>query len=525
MRVPMGDPAQYGVIRDVKDYRLPPNAWTDSRMVRFQDGALIRMPGHLEALQGCPIQPYWGMHVFDTAKQSHWIIAGLGKVYEYSSGIYTEITKLATTYTATATELWNGGVLGNIPVINNAHEKPQMWAPVNSAQRLVDLSNWPATHVAAVVRPFKNFLFALDITEGGVRFQHRVRVSHPAVPGAVPSSWDDTDPTKDVYVNDLSDFGQGPLLDCLPMRDVNILYKERSTWGMQFVGGRAKWRLFSILEESGILDTNCAVQFAENSQHFVCTGEDIIYHNGQSPTSILTKRERKWLLQNMDTANFNKSFAVHNMQEGECWFCFPLSGSSDVNFAVVWNYRENLTYFRPLDIYSFIATGQIPSISSDPWDADMGSWDSDLTPWDQFTHPSYIRRLLAFKPSSSKLFHMDFTEQADGVNFDAYVERTGLDVIGANSQGEAMRDRERMRLIRRVFMNAEGAPFEVWIATQQEQEGAFSWSNEGTFTPGIDKFIDVGKSTLLWGIRFRSISNASWRINGFEPDIEPLGDY
>jgi hypothetical protein len=525
MKVNWPNIAQFGVIRDRKDFDLPVNAWSDARNVRFRDGAIDRMKGYSEALQGSPIAPYWLMHVFDRGGISHWLVAGLEEVYDYSNGLYSNITKAATVYGANERDKWNGGVLGNIPIINNGFDKPQMWAPVDGTQKLVDLSNWPANHTARVVKPFKNFLFALDVTESGTRFQHRVRVSHPAVPGAVPSSWDDTDPTKDVYVNDLSDFGQGPLLDCYPLRDVNILYKERSCWGMQYVGGRSKWRLFSILEKNGILTTHCATPFLENSMHFVATGQDIITHNGQTPQSVLHARMRQWLLANIDPISYQLSFCCENEQEGECLFCFPLIGSTTVNMALVWNYRDNTVTLRPLDDYTFIAPGQIPQVSSDPWDSDTESWDDDLTPWDQFTHPPHIGRLLGAKPATSKLFHIDFTETADGQSFESYVERTGLDVYGASPEGEPLRSRSIEKLIRRVYIQAEGSPFEVWIAVADKVEGPYSWANQGIFTPGTDEYIDVGLSARLWGIRFRSLGSGNWKIIDFQPDVEPLSEF
>lgn len=525
MKIPWPSIAKLGIVRDVKDYLLPLNAWTEGRGIRFQDEGIVRSKGYQEVMQGCPVAPYWLLHAFDLARESHWLVAGLGKVYDYSAGGYTEITKLATTYGAEEDTIWNGGLLGNIPVINNGRDKPQMWAPIASATRLVDLSNWPATHLATVVKPFKEFLFALDITEGGTRFPHRVRISHPAAPGSVPSSWDDTDPTKSVYAKDLSEYAGGFVLDCQGLGPYCIVYKEHSTHYFQFIGGANKWKNDVIFDKIGILDTHCVVPFAQNAQHFVMTGDDVIYHNAQAPTSILTKRGRRWLQANLSASTYKRSFCVHNEAEGECWFCFPTEGSSWPTLALIWNYRENTVTYRELDNVSFISGGSVQQSVGDTWDTDVDSWDADLTPWDTFTHPPFITRLVGAKPTASKHFHFDMTEQADGSNFRAYVERTGLDAIGVTRDGEIIRNREAMRFLRRIYIQAQGAPFDVWIATQQENDGAVTWQNEGTFTPGSDQFVDIGRSTKLWGMRFESQANASWTIEGLEPDIEPLGEY
>lgn len=525
MKIPWPSLSEHGIIRDVKDLLLPPNAWTEGRGVRFQDNSIVRQTGHVEALAGAPIDPYWLQHTFDLAGESHWIVAGLAAVYDYSSDVYTDITKAATSYSTDPDLLWNGGMIGNIPIINNGVQKPQMWAPVSAAQRLVDLTNWPATHTARVIRTFKEFLVALDITEGATRFPQRIRISHPAAAGQVPSSWDDLDPTKLVYVNDISDFGAGNCLDCGPLGSVLVVYKERGTFVFQFVGGAEPWRKDDSFTESGILATGCFVPFAQAMQHFVLTGQDLIHHNGQFPTSILTRKGRRWLMANIDPTNYVRSFCAHNALEGECWACIPLNGSDRPNLAIVWNYRENSITYRDLDQFSHIAGGVVPQIDDGDWDSDEESWDSDLSSWDAFTHPPFIRRLVAAKPATRKLFHLDMGNQVAGVNFRAYIERTGLDVIGVTKDGQLVRNQEVMRLIRRIYIKATGNPFDVWIATQQEIEGPIVWQKEGTFIPGTHKFVDVGRSTQLWGIRFESTDNGDWTIHGFEPDIEPLGEF
>lgn len=524
MRVPFTNLAQFGVIKDKHDYDLPPTAFTDAKNVRFQDGKLKRFLGHLETLVGAPQAAYWAMHCFDNTGNSHWLIAGLTDAWDFSSGAYTEITRVAGDYAATAKKLWTGGVLGNIPVINNGVDKPQMWSPVAAATKLVDLTNWPATHVAQVVKPFKNFLFALNITEGATSFQHRVRISHPAAPGAVPSSWDDTDATKDVFSLDLSDFGAGRLVDCIPMRDINVLYKERSTWGAQFIGGKNKWRLFPIFEEVGMFEQNCGTSFAENSMHFVMTGDDLLVHNGQTPRWLLPKRLRRWLQANIDTTNYDRSFCVHNISERECWACFPLVGSTWPNIALVWNYDDDTLTLRELDNYSFIAPGQIPLIvTGDVWDNDDQVWDADTSRWDELTHPPFIRRLLALKPDVSKLFHLDLTDQFDGADFTASVERTGLDVIGFKG-GEYIRSREHRRIIQRVFIQAHGGPIDVQIGTTGAFGDGIAWSVPQTFDPETQEYLDFGLHTQLWGIRFSSTGSSEWHIISFEVEIEPVGE-
>lgn len=525
MLVPIENLTEHGVIRDVEDYLLPPNAWTDARNVRFRDRGLLRMGGSKAVLDPPSVAPYWALHVSNEAKASHWIYAGLTDVFTFTSGSHFEITRVSGDYVATADRLWNGGLLHGIPILNNGVDVPQVWLPVSSGQKLVDLTSWPTTDRARTLRPFKNFLFALDMTVSGSRFPHRLKISHPADPGSVPSSWDETDPTKDVTQRDIGDDESDGLLDAVPLGGIVVLYKERSTHYAQFIGGTQKWKTDKLFEQSGLLADHCAVAFAEGRAHFVMTGEDLIVHNGQTRTSIIDKKLRRWLLANIDTTNWHRSFSVSYTEENECWFCFPLSGSSFANLALVYNTLDGSVTFREIDQASFIAPGLIPQETSDTWDADAGAWDADTTSWDTLAHAPFVRRLLQCKPVGTKLLHLETTEQFAGVNFNAFVERTGLDVIGLDRSGRSIRDRRSRRLIRGVWLYASGAPFTVQIQTQEDVDGPTVWSMPQTFTPGVDEKVDFGLHSRLWGIRFSMANAALTEIQSYAVDVEPLGGF
>lgn len=523
MLVPVDEIADIGIVKDVKDYLLPPNAWTHGQNVRFRDGKVTTSPGSLTTFGTPSVAPYWLLPVFDVAGEVHWLYAGLEKVYDYSSGTHTDITNTGGDYSATADGLWTGGLLGSIPIINNGVDKPQMWAPISSAQELVDLTNWPSNHVCDVIRVFKNFLFALAPTEAGTKYPHRVRVSDPADPGSVPVSWDETDETKAVYVQDLSDTDAGPLIDAARLGNQMLLYKERATWSMHYIGGQSIWQLDPALELSGILAKNCVCSFNRGRQHFVATGDDVVFHDGQEPTSVLEKKARRWLLANMDSNTYRRSFCVPHSQEKENWFCFPLDGSLWPNIALIHNWQDNTVTFRDIDQASFIAAGRIPTTVGS-WDSDTGSWDSDLAPWDEFADRAFTRSLLQAKPDATKLLQLDASYYMDGASYPSTLERTGLDVIGVDRYGHLQRDRNTRRLITGVWPKMSGTPVYITLGRYETLEGSIEWGERRLFTPGIDERVDFYTETGVFGIRFESaVNGGSWSLEGYELDIVNLG--
>jgi hypothetical protein len=89
-----------------------------------------------------------------------------------------------------------------------------------------------------VIRAFGPFLVAINLTISGTQFPHRLRWSHPAAPGSLPTSWDVTDPTVDAGEIDFPDVQSGLLTDILPLGPTMFVYKDSSVWKMRFTGGQ-----------------------------------------------------------------------------------------------------------------------------------------------------------------------------------------------------------------------------------------------------------------------------------------------
>ena len=127
-----------------------------------------------------------------------WVYGGMKEIGVWD-GAHTDITRISGPYTGTEDNRWQGEVFNGVGIFNNGIDLPQYWASFSVLQKLVDLPNWPTNIRAGFLRPFKNFLIAGNITEGQSQRRYRVRWSHPAAPGTIPTSWALDDPTKSVW--------------------------------------------------------------------------------------------------------------------------------------------------------------------------------------------------------------------------------------------------------------------------------------------------------------------------------------
>lgn len=530
-RVPVRDLAKFGVVQDADETLIPPNAWTRANNVRFRDGKIISSPGHIQAYEPPAVPPYWLMQTFSPVKDIAWIYAGLTKVYTYLGGLHTDISRTTGgAYTTTMNDLWNGGVLAGIPVINNGQDVPQYWANVAAATKLANLTNWPPTWRASVVRPFRNFLIAMNILEGPLRYIHRVRWSSPAQPGGIPPSWDDTDPTQDAGIIELTDTESGAVIDGLSLGDLFMVYKERSIWSMQFVGGQYKFNVKRVIDQGGALAQNCIASFGDPAKHCVFSGVDIYQHDGQTPVSMVSKQLRRWIMANIDTTNYRRAFVVSYADQNEIWVCFPTGGSAWANVAIIINILDGSVFTRDLTNASYIASGVALNDSADTWDVDTLAWNADGVSWDATLSQVFTRQLLQADPILSHIYIMDQTNAFNSVPFNCLLERTGLSLAGTSNTGDPISDPDIRKLVKGMWVQARSGPISVTIGRVREHDGPITWGTPQVFQPGANAYVGFLDDTppldaRTFGVRFQWQSNLPGLLDSYDLDIEALGEY
>jgi hypothetical protein len=346
-----------GLVRDLPEQHLVENAVTDAKNVRFNRYGVETMTGDRSIFSPASINPLW-IQPFPPITAPIWVYANLAKVYAVEGTTHTEITNVGGDFSGSAQERWNSCVLAGFGFFNNTVDVPQSWANFSTSNDLEDLSNWTSTRRCKALRSFKNFLIALNMTDSGINRPYRILWSSPAAPGTVPPSWDSSDPAQEANEIDLS---QTPdhLVDCLPLADINVVYKETSTWGMAFIGPPYYFRFWEILAHRGILHRDCAASFPRG--HCVATQDDIIIHSGQleGSQSIIDKKIRRWLFQSIDETNFRNCFMFTYPARNEVWFCFPESGNTYATLAIIWDYTTNSIGVRELVETPFISLGPV----------------------------------------------------------------------------------------------------------------------------------------------------------------------
>lgn len=510
-----------GVIKDLSKHELPLPAWTDANNVRFMDGYAQQFLGHGSAYGTPSVIPYHVVAVQSGATR-YWLYAGAEKIYAVTisggSAVHTNLTRQTAgndvNYTGTP-NAWTSCLLSGIPILNagNTTDPPQQW-DLNIANRMTALSNWPANTYCKAMRSYREFLVALNVTKSGTNYRHMVKWSHPAEPGAVPSSWDPADATKDAGENDLAST-PGEIIDGLQLRDSFMIYKEDSVWRMTYTGGTYVMDFQQVLGVSGALNRNCIVEI--DGFHFVLTQSDVIVHDGQNATSILDEQARRDLFQDIDASATDRCFVVKNPFLNEVWLCYPQAGNSIPNRALVWNYKKRTVSYREIPSAHHANYGAVDSALGDTWDSDGDPWNSDLTVWNGpgFT-PSTTRVLMA--SNNQKLFLIDTSASFDGVQPTWYLERVGLSFGNPEI-------RKLVCGIRLRVTGAVGSTINVKLGYSDDPYTAPTYNDAITHTIGTTVSCDTFVSGRYIAIRIENGTAYFARIDSFDIDVVEDGEW
>lgn len=561
-----------GIVKDIPPHELPPEAWNDGNNIRFQHNRVEKMSGEQDvynitvsaatASQAIAEAPWFALPVY-SGTNLYWVYAGKNNVHVATvDSNSTNINKLDTTasatveYSSTPNVRWNGANLGRVAVLNNWKIAPQVWDSPSLATRLVDMQwdtsasaggpvSWTDRTAGAVTckvfRTYREFGIAMYTEEGGTTYPRRLRWSHPSTGNDQPPSWDDTRTDMDAGYKDFNETGDF-IVDGRQLRDLFIIYKEQSTWVMQYIGGRYVQAFRPLFSNVGALSRDCIIEF--EGKHIVLTPSDVVLHDAQTIQSVIHARWRDWLFNAIDSSYYENSFLAINHSNHEIWICFPQTGTSTpywCDTALIYNWKYNTYTVRDLTRAAYIANGLVPFGQSGAatltWDSYTGEWDSATGEWNQRGFSNAERNMLlcqaentvtvsASSTATPKLLRLDSTSQFDGNNFTSYVQREGLAIGSQDRQGRPVVDLQSIKHVRAIWPYFEannGVTIGITVGSQNDMNEAITWYPEQTFTVGTDRKINCRVMGRYIAIRFRTIHGDHWELTGYDMDVDKTG--
>lgn len=513
------DFAKGGLNTDLPSWDLPSNFLTNIRNVRLYGKKLAPFGGY-SVWTDLPvnIEPGFIMPA-GAVSDDFWLIAGLNNVYAYDGNTFFNISSSGGYVSINDESLWQGSILSDIALLNNVQGYPEYWPDKNGAVLLEPLP-WDATNTwedlgqqAKVIRSHKQFLFALNLVDGGVEIKDGVRWSSPADINSIPETWDPLDITNFAGITQLGGTG-GDIVDGRTLRDSFVVYREKGISVFDYVGGQFVWSIRHLSESHGLLSPNAIIEV--KGSHFFMSDGDILYNDGNTIKSLTHNRIKKQLINSIDSENYKNSYAVRNTANSEAWFCVPETGFTFPNIAFVYNWKDDTWSIRDIPVSEHASYGsQVTAGLS--WDTVEGSWNNSNITWAQTGTTPVSETIIsaALVDGTYKLLLLDEPINSVLSPFSTMVERVGFPIEG----------QDYITTITRVYPHIAGAgKVFIQMGSQSYVGDAVRWEQAVEFNPQTDRQVDVRTTGALHCFRvYTEESSDPWELSGMDIEYVTAG--
>lgn len=492
-----------GVNYDLEPCDLDPNFFTGGNDFALRYGKIYTIThGNVFTTPTSPFGAAQLMFVTN-GPTSFYVVAGLTAIYCYTGTAWVNISSAAGYAGLAAGDQfkWTCCKLGNIPVFNNPISVPEYWSPQSSAQVMQPImynagTTWAAKgwHCQAM-RAHKNFLFALNMIEGGVILENNYRWSTAADNNGLPFTWDESDLAG--IAGSASLLGNtGGIVDGLTLRDNFMIYSSYGVTSLRYIGGTYIWEALTLSSTQGVLNRNCIADIY--GRHVFLSNNDILMTDGNSIKSIAYGVVLSKLKGLINPSKYHLCYCTVDHANKEVWFCVPIQESTFPNVAFVYNWVEDKMSMRDIDVPIAATTFGSYAFASSTWASLTRTWVQAVHSWDYNQNSPFAMTLVGVDSSTSSLHNLNTAEAPASEDF--FLERVSAQLT----------DEIQVSTILRVFPHVRCAGSVAFqFGSQMTINSPIVWTPEIIFNPNTERKMEIRTTGALhsWAIRAVNVVN------------------
>ena len=226
-------------------------------------------------------------------------------------------------------------------------------------------------------------------------------------------------------------------------------------------------------------------------------GRDDVYVTSGTGSirSVIDQKNRDYFFGNLNTTHSSATFVAYNPKQDEMWVCYPTKAatSAKCDEALIYNYRHQTWSIRDL----------------------QNTRDATLDANNDLLFTGYAT---ASSQNSTSIHKADATNQFNGVNFNAYVERKVLDFGDASMSKWAAEIYPLMEGNGDVEVAMEGTNN---AGKAVDLTGNARGVKKQTFSIDDDYKVDNRVNGRYLNIRFSSNNSDAWTLAGYSFDYSP----
>lgn len=330
----------------------------------------------------------------------------------YGAGLYGTGKAFATAFSYP--QIWSGGMYGNNYITTPGQQNPiYLWQNDLTAAPTI-LTNAP--NAVTFVMIIGNFVLAL----GGSGVKNRVDVSD----AGDPTGWT-PGPASYAYEDDIE--GAGEFISAATSKTTNLLFTLNEVYSFTFVDKPDIWTTSLIYQDDGIIGPQAKIEVLESV--YIMGGFGFYLYDGSNFTKIEPVTCWEYIYTNLNYNAAYKSHCRHDSARNQIFFHFPLFGSSECNYYMIYHLidghctlgKENSTAAERLVLqqnspYTINADGTNPAFL---YRRDIG-YDADGSPLDWYAETNYamigsgdtLMEILEITPDATQIGNMQMTVYA-----------------------------------------------------------------------------------------------------------------
>ena len=502
-----------GLVKDIVPHEAPDGYVTEAENVRFTARGILRMP-RPTPLYTAPAGAAVIASVDRVGSGARVFAAGAGDLW-ISNGDGT-FANAGTDYDGTAEE-WEPEAYGHMMIFCGPSNVPQFCD--ESEVTFSDMTAWPASTRARLIRGYKSFLVAVGLIEDAVEKNNVIMWSDAAYNNQLPPNWDYNDPAS---FSGQATVGteDGHLVDAAVMGDQLILYCEHGAHSMQFVGGSFVMQ-FRELFKYGLINRGAVGIF--DRMHF-CVGRNVIYvHDGVNVKRVAEARVERAIYS--DIADPSTVQVAVNKAVNEIVIKFR-SQSKNITVGWVWNYLYDTWTRMDMPDATYLWYGQKESQSYTWDDAETAEpqpqWSGIPGIWSEYTINAEIALMQLGGGVISEVYG-DYESDDRMPYMKSRIQRVGIDL---DAMGEF--NSRTLKFIRRIYpiMAGEDTAQVRWrFGSSQSPDSTITWRpwTDYNVRDGVKVDTRVTGRYLAFEMIAYASQRGGWALTGLDIDVEPAG--
>lgn len=372
--------SQPGVKRD--GTRFDGDAYIEALWCRFQRGKPRKIAGY-RAITSTLLEKIYGMNVL-TANGFQYIAMGsessLQQVVVNATGVLSsQNDRTPAGLTASADNLWQFDVMRDQTNTRRAligHAAPNLAHIDSTVERPIYIGDATANTVltASAMDPVSGGVVCLYPYLLGFGNDGRVDVSAVNAPAGVTAGSAFITGSKIVKGMPFRGNGSGP---------AGLLWSLDSLQRATFTtsASTVPFGFDPMSNQTSILSSQSVIEY---DGEFIWLGVDRFFLFNGVVQEIQNDMNMNFFFDNINMAYRQKAFVTKVTRFGEIWFCAPLFGATECNWAIIWNRRENIWYDTPLPGGGRSA-GYFAQVYAKPFMVDLDLTATGYTLWQHET--------------------------------------------------------------------------------------------------------------------------------------------